>query len=113
MGIFSGLQNKLQKTKLQIEIEAGNITTVKKLLKTNPSLVTATYQNKYTALHLAAHEGQKAIVKALISYGADVHARAKYGDTPLDIAKKKKHLPVVIILEEKNNHPEKKQSEDE
>lgn len=65
MGIFSGLQNKLQKTKLQIEIEAGNVTAVKKFLNTTPSLVTATYQNKYTALHLEAHEGEKAIVKVL------------------------------------------------
>ncbi|MBM4054694.1 MAG: ankyrin repeat domain-containing protein [Planctomycetes bacterium] len=112
MGIFSGFQNRLQKTKLQIEIEAGNITEIKKLLKTNPTLVTATYQNNYTALHLAAHEGQKAIVKVLISHGADIHARAKNGETPLDIAKKRNHLIVVNILEEDSKHPGKKQGED-
>ena len=78
MGIFSGFQNKLQKTKLQIEIEARNVIAVKNLLKTNPSLVTATYQNNYTALHLAAHEGQKAIVKTLISYGADLQAQRSF-----------------------------------
>ncbi|WP_347275024.1 ankyrin repeat domain-containing protein [Candidatus Kuenenia sp.] len=111
MGIFSGFQNKLQKTKLQIEIEARNVIAIKNLLKTNPSLVTATYQNNYTALHLAAHEGQKAIVKTLISYGADIHARAKNGDTPLDIAKKRNHLAVVNILEGKGDHPGKKQDE--
>jgi ankyrin repeat protein len=55
----------------------------------NRRYVSAKDEQGQTALHLAALEGQKDVIEALLSGGADVDVRAKneWGRTPL-------HLPV-------------------
>ena len=49
-----------------------------------------------TTLHLAALEGQKEIVELLIANGADVNAKTKRGETPLDQAKR--HPETAALL---------------
>jgi ankyrin repeat protein len=49
-------------------------------------------------LHKAAKEGNLKLVKELVSKGADVNAKDKYGRTPLHYAAKEGHLDVVKFL---------------
>ena len=54
----------------------------------------------FTALIAAASEGHEAVVRTLISKGADVNARSANGTTALKIATKKGHKNVVRLLQE-------------
>lgn len=48
-----------------------------------------------TALHLAAYRGHKKVVRILLEKGADIYAKDKEGDTPLDAALMGGHQDVV------------------
>jgi ankyrin repeat protein len=52
----------------------------------------------FTPLHDAAEEGQKEIVKLLITKGADVNAQKNNGWTPLDLAISDKHPETADLL---------------
>ena len=52
-----------------------------------------------TAIHLAASEGQLAIVKYLASKKADMSPVDRWGGTPLKDAKRGKYTEVVKFLE--------------
>src|SRR5438477_4522148 len=88
-------------------IVAGDATNVSRLLAASPALATACFQSgatrqtakpnyldqieRYvfagdTALHMAAAAYQTAIVRTLITAGADVHARNRFGDEALHAA---------------------------
>ena len=88
-------------------IVAGDATIVSRLLATSPALASACFQSgatrqtaeKYflnqieryiyagdTALHIAAAAYQTEIVRKLITAGADVHARNRFGDQALHAA---------------------------
>lgn len=45
------------------------------ILNADLSLITAKDEDGYTALHLATIAGNKAVVKYLLSKGADIHAK--------------------------------------
>ena len=51
-----------------------------------------------TALHIACSEGHLAVVKYLITNGASVHARDRYGHVPLDDAIRFNHHDVIEML---------------
>lgn len=56
----------------------------------------------WTALHLAAMDGNLAIVKALIGGGADVDVAGQQGKTALDLAREKGQSEIVQYLESRN-----------
>ncbi|MGB6867181.1 MAG: ankyrin repeat domain-containing protein [Candidatus Aminicenantaceae bacterium] len=51
-----------------------------------------------TPLHLAAATGKAAVAEALIRNGAEVNAKDKNGDTPLDLAKSKENEELADLL---------------
>ena len=57
--------------------------------------------NEYkTALHYALFEGKDDIAIFLVLYGADINAKTKTADTPLDFANKKLKKSLVDIYNE-------------
>ncbi len=55
-------------------------------------------RNGYTALHMAAAEGNGDVVKTLVELGADIHARDEKMNTPADLAEEKKHIGLANFL---------------
>lgn len=51
-----------------------------------------------TALHMAARRGNTEVAQALMDCGADIHARDKAGDTPLQRAKNCRKAAVASLL---------------
>jgi ankyrin repeat protein len=68
----------------------GDVVAVKKRLKKNPALIHAVHQHtkdfRFTPLHYAAEQGNKALAEFLIASKADVNLRKDGGDTPLELA---------------------------
>ena len=54
--------------------------------------------NRYSALHLACIWGQEAIVRELITHGADISLKTTGGMTALDFAQEKGHDKIVLLL---------------
>lgn len=63
--------------------EQGDLKQVKALLQKDPDLIRHTSLTGWTLMHYAALGGQPEVVKYLAEQGGDVHARDKFGDTPL------------------------------
>ncbi len=57
-----------------------------------------------TALHVAASEGYTDVIKYLLNYGTSVHARDRYGHTPLDDAVYFHHHEAIKILAKTGAH---------
>lgn len=78
----------------------GDVERLEKLLLADPGLLTAYSPDGWTALHLAAHFGQPAAAKLLLSRGAKVGAVAKNGiaNQPLQAAIAGRHPELVRIL---------------
>jgi ankyrin repeat protein len=53
-----------------------------------------------TPLHIAASEGQLPIVKLLVEAGADIHARDRWSNTPLDDSMRGSFDEVTVFLKE-------------
>ena len=70
-----------QQQLLDKAICSDDISSVKRLVDGNPSLITA--QNKFLPLHRACLNSHKEIVTLLLERKADVHAKDTMGDTPL------------------------------
>lgn len=64
-----------------------------------PGVVTAKDQNDNTPLHTAVEEGNVDIIKALILFGADLHAINCNKETPADIALRSTHVNKNLIVE--------------
>ncbi|NSM56492.1 ankyrin repeat domain-containing protein [Wolbachia endosymbiont of Atemnus politus] len=97
-------------------VEQGNLSKVQECLEKGAD-VNDTNNWGWTPLHWAASDGKLEIVKFLVSKGANIHAVKPvrnnnfflhsigqvvhfmgYGDTPLDVARKKGHKEIVIYL---------------
>jgi ankyrin repeat protein len=76
----------------------GNLEKVTALLKANPDLVFNKNEGNYTPLHVAALNGQNAIVKLLLASNADVNVKGATGDTPLNFAVRGNHLEIAKML---------------
>jgi ankyrin repeat protein len=79
--------------------EYGYLGRLKVLLKQEPDLVSSSdYLYRRTPLHWAANNGHRQAVEFLLASGADVAARDKNGDTPLDRAEAMGHPELVELL---------------
>ena len=79
--------------------EFGYLGRLKVLLKQDPALVAARdYLYRRTPLHFAANHGHREAVELLLASGADLEARDKNGDTPLDRAEAMGHADLIALL---------------
>jgi ankyrin repeat protein len=77
---------------------AGELETVKALLKGNPALVSSRASNGMTPLHAAAGQGRKDVAELLLANKADVNAKEGHGATPLHLAAFEDHKDVAELL---------------
>ncbi|KAF5668664.1 serine threonine phosphatase 6 regulatory ankyrin repeat subunit B-like isoform X2 [Fusarium heterosporum] len=78
--------------------EAGKTTEVRERLEAGNEFVNALGPRNRTPLHSAAHQGLLDLVELLVYHGADLTARTQFGSTPIQLAEKRKHAPVVEFL---------------
>ena len=66
-------------------------------------------QRGYTALHWAAIDARRSIVKLLLDYGADRQIRTLKGNTPYELALKIGNMSAVVAFEEHSpfRHPQR------
>jgi ankyrin repeat protein len=76
-------------------VQTGNLPRLQELLKKNPALINRTIDGM-TPLHWASTRGHVAVMELLISHGADIEARNKYGMTPLLLASKTEAAKVLL-----------------
>ena len=74
----------------------GNI--VRVLVQAGAQVDARSRAQQSTALHMAARRGNTEVAKALVECGADIHARDKAGDTPLQRAKNCRKTDVASLL---------------
>lgn len=79
---------------------AGDAAHVGALLEREPHLVHERSPGGSTALHLAAHNGYRAMVAILLAHGADVDARSRShpARTPLQVAVSMHRLEIASVL---------------
>lgn len=75
----------------------GNVDEVKTLLEYGSLDLNQGDYDHRTALHLAANEGHLEVVKLLCEAGADVNVKDRWGEEPMDDAKKAKKNSVEIM----------------
>ena len=77
----------------------GDVDGIGRLRVQGAELDGADYDGR-TALHLAASEGKHAVVDYLLRHGVDPSPVDRWGNTPLDDARRAGHLQVVRLLTE-------------
>ncbi|CAI5696622.1 unnamed protein product [Oreochromis niloticus] len=81
----------------------GDIEALKALKEMGSNLCLGDYDGR-TPLHVAACEGHLKMVQYLLSHGASVHAKDRYGDTPLCNAVRFRRKEVVKLLRKTGAH---------
>ncbi|CAK6957027.1 kDa lysophospholipase [Scomber scombrus] len=81
----------------------GDIEALHALKEMGSNLCLSDYDGR-TPLHIAASEGYLNVVKYLLSHGASVYARDRYGDTPLSNAVRFRRKEVVKLLRKTGAH---------
>ncbi|XP_037097625.1 60 kDa lysophospholipase isoform X2 [Syngnathus acus] len=81
----------------------GDIEALETLKEMGSNLCLSDYDGR-TPLHIAACEGNLKVVQYLLTVGATVYARDRYGDTPLCNAVRFRHKDVVKLLRKTGAH---------
>ncbi|KAM3594180.1 uncharacterized protein V6R79_003669 [Siganus canaliculatus] len=81
----------------------GDIEALEALKEMGSNLCLGDYDGR-TPLHIAACEGYLNVVEYLLSHGATVYAKDRYGDTPLCNAVRFRHKDVVQLLRQTGAH---------
>jgi len=77
----------------------GDVAAVRKLLKSDATLIAVRDAKNLTPLQVAASRGQSKVAQLLIDYGADIHGPSEDGDwTPLVFAAYRGHTEVARVL---------------
>ena len=63
------------------------------------------FHDEYSALHILARVGHVETFQFVAERVDKVNPTNQYGETPLDIAKKKKHFGIVQMIEDKLQNP--------
>jgi len=79
-------------------VQAGNLETVKSLLKIDPLLISSTDAYGFTPLHWTAIKGWKEIAELLIAEHAVINARDRSDYTPLHYSITGSHPEVRALL---------------
>ncbi len=85
-------------TALQIASNKGQLAVVKELLKYKPNLNYQHEMTKNTALHLAAMNGYKDVVKTLVDAGADINLKMKGGVSIVRVVRDMGNTEMVDLL---------------
>lgn len=83
-----------------VAAKSGNVDMVKYLVSLQKVNINQKDNGNYTPLWYAAFEGHLEAVKALVEAKADLSIKGKDGNTPLGIAKEKKHEAIAQYLEQ-------------
>lgn len=78
---------------------AGRHREICALLLSHNAEVNATQAGNYTALHSAAANGDEDTVRLLLAHEANPKVKSEKGETPLDLARTRKHAGVAGLLE--------------
>ncbi len=76
----------------------GDLGELRRLIANGVDLGRSDYDGR-TAMHLAASVGRDSIVRFLIDSGADALGRDRWGNTPIDDARRAKRPDIVTLLE--------------
>jgi ankyrin repeat protein len=81
-------------------VKNDDVTKVREMIKSDPSLVFSKDEDGFTPLHLAAANGYKDMVDFLLAAKADVNAKDNAGSTPLHqaAAAEIQHRDIVEVL---------------
>ena len=88
-------------TPLTLAVNGGSTYILRKLLDAGANVdqqADMDAHNGFTALHLAAEQGNLEMVELLLSYNASVHVRTKTETTPFYRATRSGSLPVIALL---------------
>jgi len=99
-GASAGITDEWGMTPLHRAAGKGQLGVAESLLKGSCALVNAEDRVGDRPLHLAAKNGDYALVKLLLEYGGDKNARSRLGGkTALDAARDHGHTDVVTLLQ--------------
>ena len=90
--------NEWGATALGAAAHLGKLNPMTLLLLNGCNVNTCSPGAKWTPLHAAAYGGIVDAVRILVAKGADVDAKEKHGDSPLDIAIKYEHFDCVEVM---------------
>ena len=90
--------NEWGATALGAAAHLGKLNPMTFLLLNGCDVNTCSPESKWTPLHAAAYGGIVDAVRILVAKGADVDAKEKHGDSPLDIAYKYKNFDCVEVM---------------
>lgn len=76
---------------------SGDMRNVRRMIANGTNPNTKDYDNR-TALHLAVSEGKDDIVKYLVLHGANVNTVDRFGNSPIDEAKKYQRTEIQSFL---------------
>ena len=75
----------------------GDLSELRRLIATGTDISRSDYDGR-TALHLAACEGQVGAARLLIGAGCELQPKDRWGNTPMDDAKREKRHDIVALL---------------